>query len=78
MSGNTLRSNLETKVKEIEGITNLCIDVHKYSGELNITIKNKDKRKTNFKGSIEECSLYIEGIMACLKILGGVENVSYE
>jgi hypothetical protein len=65
------RKELEHKAQKISESSNLNIRVSKLNGELSIELADDNmENKRIFNGDIEECSIFVDGLTACLQVIG--------
>lgn len=66
----TSRQELERKAKEISEITDTTVRVNTVKGNIYIEMVDKElKNKKEFIGSIDDCNLFIDGILSFVKVM---------
>lgn len=66
----TSRQELERKAKEISEITDTTVRVNTVKGNIYIEMVDKElKNKKEFIGDIDDCNLFIEGILSFVKVM---------
>lgn len=68
------RKEIEQKAMTISELTGINVRVHTVKGNINIELSDKNDEKLRnkkvFTGDIDECYLFIEGILSFLEIIG--------
>lgn len=66
----TNRKELERKAQEITEITDTTVRVNTVKGNIYIEMIDKElKNKREFIGDIDECNIFIEGILSFIKLI---------